>query len=185
MPTPITHIAASAAIGLTGAAAAGCGMRDAAKLAALCAVASVIPDMDSVAALLPNRMQPFWGHRGIFHSPFFALAVALVLSRRFTATGGKAGSGAVAFLAIWISGVAHPVMDAMTDSGLGVMLYAPFDFGRHFLPWRVIHAERPETLGGIEFRHVAAAVESELVWWIIFTAYCAFPYAAIRKRSGG
>jgi inner membrane protein len=32
----------------------------------------------------------------------------------------------------------HPLLDALTDGGLGVALFAPFSPDRYFLPWRPI-----------------------------------------------
>jgi len=34
--------------------------------------------------------------------------------------------------------VVHDVLDAMTDGGLGVAFFAPFENSRYFLPWRPI-----------------------------------------------
>src|SRR6185503_7087508 len=30
----------------------------------------------------------------------------------------------------------HGVLDAMTDGGLGIAFFSPFENSRHFLPWR-------------------------------------------------
>jgi len=35
--------------------------------------------------------------------------------------------------------ITHPLLDAMTDGGLGVMLLFPFSEARLFFPWRPIH----------------------------------------------
>lgn len=38
---------------------------------------------------------------------------------------------------IWIaSGVSHAVLDALTDGGLGVMMFYPFSESRFFFPWQ-------------------------------------------------
>jgi inner membrane protein len=35
--------------------------------------------------------------------------------------------------------VTHPLLDALTDGGSGVMLLFPFSTDRFFFPWRPIH----------------------------------------------
>ncbi len=44
------------------------------------------------------------------------------------------------FLRTWallfVVGASHGVLDAMTDGGLGIAFFAPFDGTRYFLPWR-------------------------------------------------
>lgn len=185
MPTPITHVLAAAAVGLSGAAVMRLDNRaDSVRLVASCVAAAVLPDFDALAAFLPNRMQPIWGHRGIFHSPLFAIIIGFLLSRRFTARlmGGRAVPAA--FLTVAVAGVSHSILDAMTDAGFGVILYAPFDFGRYFLPWRIIHAARPDTLAELNFGHIISAIKSELFWWILFTALCVFNYTIMLRRRG-
>jgi inner membrane protein len=38
-----------------------------------------------------------------------------------------------------VSAVTHPLLDALTDGGSGVMLLFPFIDARLFFPWRPIH----------------------------------------------
>ena len=48
---------------------------------------------------------------------------------------------------IWsVSAVTHPLLDALTDGGSGVMLLFPFNDARLFFPWRPIHAGNIEVL---------------------------------------
>ena len=35
--------------------------------------------------------------------------------------------------------MSHPLLDAMTDGGLGVMMFFPFTVDRFFFTWRPIH----------------------------------------------
>ncbi len=39
----------------------------------------------------------------------------------------------------WVSAVTHPLLDALTDGGSGVVLLFPFSDARLFFPWRPIH----------------------------------------------
>lgn len=94
---------------------------------------SLLPDADAVGFALGVAYEDPWGHRGATHSLVFALAIAL----------------AAAFLArlwgrapLWAGAVAgglvlsHPLLDMLTDGGLGCGLFWPFSYQRFFWPWR-------------------------------------------------
>jgi inner membrane protein len=96
---------------------------------------AVAPDLDTFAMrALEIPYSSFFGHRGFFHSPFFLILfcamLAAILSRR-----------AAGWIAAMWSGCAitHPLLDALTDGGSGVMLLFPFSDERMFFPWRPIH----------------------------------------------
>jgi inner membrane protein len=94
--------------------------------AGLCAVA---PDFDTFAMrALDIPYESFFGHRGFFHAPFFLMLVAAAIVRP-------------AWLAVTYaaSAITHPLLDALTDGGAGVMLLFPFSNARLFFPWRPIH----------------------------------------------
>jgi inner membrane protein len=42
------------------------------------------------------------------------------------------------FTYLFLATASHGVLDAMTDGGLGVAFFSPFDNRRYFLPWRPI-----------------------------------------------
>lgn len=100
---------------------------------------AVIPDFDLAARrLLGVRFPSVFSHRGLFHSPFFLILLAglfaLIVAR---------GAPRKTFACLWLvwAGciVTHPLLDALTDGGYGVMLLIPFSRARlHFL-WRPIH----------------------------------------------
>jgi len=96
----------------------------------------ILPDADALLTPWIPYAHPF-GHRGITHSLLFA---ALVGAGAATlAVRGKWGHSfpklAIFFAAITAS---HGLFDAMTNGGLGVAFFAPFDNTRYFLPWRPI-----------------------------------------------
>ncbi len=106
------------------------------------------------------RYGDFWGHRGFTHSLIFAAltaSVALIL-------GFWDGGVVVGRLYLWAA--SHALLDAMTDGGLGVAFFSPFDNHRYFLPWRPIHVspivfERFFTTRGL------LVIENELLWiWL-------------------
>jgi inner membrane protein len=92
-------------------------------------VCSVLPDADTFLGLPYDSA---FGHRGFFHSLFFAAQIS--------AAGAAWLSSERPFYRTWcllfVVGASHGVLDAMTDGGLGIALFAPFDDTRYFLPWR-------------------------------------------------
>lgn len=91
------------------------------------AACSVIPDLDVIGFRFGIHYGDFWGHRGFTHSLFFAalLAVAIV------ALGFRRGATGMHVLPIWLyfflSTASHGLLDALTDGGLGVAFFSPFD----------------------------------------------------------
>src|SRR5438094_888839 len=91
---------------------------------------AVAPDFDTfVMRAFHIPYGSFFGHRGFFHAPFFLIQLAAAIGRP-------------AWLAVTWAGCAitHPLLDALTDGGAGVMLLFPFSEARMFFPWRPIHA---------------------------------------------
>ncbi|MCB9797352.1 MAG: metal-dependent hydrolase [Alphaproteobacteria bacterium] len=120
----LLHVAVGAAAGRLHA-----GRRSWRASAAFAAL-SMLPDADVVAFALGIPYAHPFGHRGASHSIAFALgvgALALLATRR----------GRTALL---VAGVvlSHPLLDALTDGGLGVALWWPWDEARVFAPWRPI-----------------------------------------------
>jgi inner membrane protein len=102
------------------------------------ATLAVLPDIDFVGYQLGVRYETLFGHRGITHSILFALVAATVawalVRRSARATGG--------LLSVWLylalAALSHTLLDAMTNGGAGVALFAPFDNSRYFFPFRPI-----------------------------------------------
>ena len=95
----------------------------------------VAPDLDTfVMRAFGMPFGGFYGHRGFFHSPFFLIFFCVLLA-------GIVARGKWFWLGVvwWIGAVTHPLLDALTDGGTGVMLLFPFSDERLFLPWRPIH----------------------------------------------
>lgn len=97
---------------------------------------SMLPDIDSAGFFLGVPYGAFWGHRGFTHSLLFALMVAVLgvlwLEGRRFHTAWKLG------LLFFLAVASHGFLDAMTNGGLGVAFFSPFDMHRYFLPWRPI-----------------------------------------------
>ena len=104
--------------------------------ALLFACLSLLPDADAVAFALGIPYEHPFGHRGASHSLVFAVAIGLAI---FAVTAlrkdpQKLLVSAVAFVVI----ASHGLLDMLTDGGLGVALFWPFDQGRYFFPWQPI-----------------------------------------------
>ena len=99
----------------------------------------LLPDADVIGLMLGIPYEHVLGHRGLTHSLFFAVIVGVLMPRLAipdVALGSRAyGAFAVFFACVRMS---HPIMDAMTDGGLGIAFFAPFDSHRYFFPWRPI-----------------------------------------------
>ena len=97
---------------------------------------SILPDLDVLTFAFGVRYEDFFGHRGFTHSLLFALMVsALVVATRFrgAAPGGRRSWWLVLFF--FLVTASHGVLDAMTDGGLGIAFFSPFENSRYFLPW--------------------------------------------------
>jgi inner membrane protein len=99
-------------------------------------VCSVVPDLDVIGFEFSIRYGDMLGHRGFTHSIFFAVALAAVTT--LTVFQKSPGSQTAIFLYLFLSTLSHPVLDALTNGGLGVGLFAPFSNKRYFFPYRPI-----------------------------------------------
>jgi inner membrane protein len=96
---------------------------------------SLLPDADVVGFRLGVPYEAPFGHRGATHSLAFALAVALAVWAFATfvrAAELPARRTALIALAVVAS---HPLLDTLTDGGLGCALLWPFSTERFFAPW--------------------------------------------------
>jgi inner membrane protein len=100
---------------------------------------AVAPDFDTFimqASGIPY--DSFLGHRGFFHSPFFLLLFAASLAAIATRRHPRRATVKVAVM--WAGcTITHPLLDALTDGGSGVMPLFPFSEARLFFSWRPIH----------------------------------------------
>src|SRR5215813_13463980 len=98
--------------------------------------ASALADVDVLAFRFGIPYRAPFGHRGATHSIVFAVllgtATAVLLAR-----DGRCSFWCAEIVACLVA-VSHPLLDAMTDGGLGVALLWPFSNERFFAPWRPI-----------------------------------------------
>jgi inner membrane protein len=127
------------------------------------ALCSVIPDLDVIGFRFGVRYGDFWGHRGFTHSLLFAALLASLV----VLVGFRQRVPGLGRFALWtyffLATASHGLLDAMTDGGLGVAFFSPFDYTRYFFPWRPI---RVSPIGVTRFfsSRGLEVVQSELLW---------------------
>ncbi|WP_454831665.1 metal-dependent hydrolase [Pseudoxanthomonas wuyuanensis] len=130
MPTIITHAIVPLAVGL------GLGRKAIPPRLLLAGMAAaVLPDLDVVAFKFGIAYADALGHRGFSHSLAFAGFLGLLAAclRQWLRA-----SGWISFAFVAAAAVSHPLLDMLTNGGLGVALWWPWSEQRHFAPWRMI-----------------------------------------------
>ncbi len=144
------------------------------KLALLCVALAIFPDADVIAFRFGISYESQWGHRGFTHSLAFAIMMGGLCSLLFREKKKSV------FLLTSLSTFSHPLSDMLTDGGLGVALWWPFDTGRYFFPWRPIKVS-PIGIGDfIGWRGVQVLISEILVLWLPLTG-TAFLIKKIRR----
>lgn len=178
MPTVITHALVPLAFG------AAFGRRAVSpRLLLAGAFAAILPDLDVLAFPLGIPYADAFGHRGATHSTGFALIVGIA-----GALGARALRSSAGHAFAWLAActLSHPLLDALTNGGLGVALLWPFHDGRFFAPWRPVQVS-PIGAGFLGARGVA------VLWsearWILLPAVamsgCVALALLLRRNAGG
>lgn len=138
----------------------GSGQRPHRKIILTCIALSLLPDADVIAFAFGIPYESQWGHRGFTHSLVFALGCGLLCSLVFKENKKNI------FLLTTLSTFSHPLFDMLTNGGLGVALWWPFDTGRYFFPWRPVEVS-PIGIGNfIGLRGVRVLVSEFLILWL-------------------
>src|SRR4051794_32693916 len=125
----------------------------------------MLPDADVVGFAFGIRYDDLLGHRGLTHSFTFALIAGAFVVLVFFRKLPRPTSMWALIVYFTVVTASHPLLDAMTDGGRGVALFAPFSNARYFLPWRPIKVS-PIGMGFFSERGIAVAV-SEFLWiWL-------------------
>jgi inner membrane protein len=121
-------------------------------------VCSILPDIDVIGFPLGVRYGDLWGHRGMTHSLLFAALVAVCLAVRLE----DRTSARLAML-LFVITASHGFLDALTNGGLGVAFFSPFNPQRYFFPWRPILVS-PIGAGGLFSVRAMRVLWSEIPW---------------------
>ena len=146
-------------------------------LAILC---SILPDIDVLGFEFGIRYGDLWGHRGMTHSLLFAAVIAVIMAFRFARARAERLKLALLLFVITAS---HGVLDAMTNGGLGVAFFSPFDTRRYFFPWTPIQVSPIGASGFFSSRGINV-LWSEMVWlWGPSIVLGAFLWIVQRTRE--
>jgi inner membrane protein len=162
VPTAITHAIIPLALGK-----AATRKKETIQFWLLAVVCSVVPDLDVIGFSFGVEYGDFFGHRGFFHSLFFAFLLSLfvvvvafrkerILSRRWL----------LIWLFFFVVSGSHGVLDMLTDGGLGIAIFSPFDTARYFFPWRPLRVS-PIGIDAFFTYWGGRSLQSEIIWiWI-------------------
>ncbi len=161
LPTTITH----GILGLM-TARTSCRRTMPAKFWLLSIICPILPDADILGLYLGISYGHFFGHRGFFHSLFFALLVSLFVvwqffrdERFFSRRWWKY------VFYFFIITASHCILDMFTNGGLGIAVLSPFDTSRYFAPWQPIQVS---PIGGVSVLFTAMGVRALLteIFWL-------------------
>lgn len=148
------------------------------------AACSVLPDLDVIGFRFGIRYGDFWGHRGFTHSLVFAALLALVI----VAFGFRHGVTGMPRFLLWLyfflATASHGLLDAMTDGGLGVAFFSPFDNHRYFLPWTPIRVS-PIGVGRFFGARGLAVLRTEFLWIWVPSILLVVSAILFRRNSAG
>lgn len=129
------------------------------------AICSVVPDLDVIGFHLGIQYGDVWGHRGLTHSVVFAALLAGSLVAVWY-RGRPAVAMMRLFLYFFFCTASHGVLDAMTNGGLGVAFFSPFDTTRYFFPVRPVLVS-PIEIGEFFSEYGGRVLASEATWiWL-------------------
>lgn len=182
MPTVFSH----AAVGFVAAKVVAEATAENSRIVAGAMALAALPDTDALFISVIPYNSPL-GHRGLTHSLAFAAVVGLLVAALFS-KAGWAKNRSFWPLTIFFALVtaSHGFFDAMTDGGLGIAFFAPFNNGRYFLPWRPIPVA-PLSLEGLMAARGLSVLgwEAALFWTFTLGAMIWDKGAMLRKILAG
>src|SRR6516164_6015242 len=140
---------------------------------------SILPDADVLGFRLGINYEDLLGHRGLSHSLLFAIILSLVVTFLAFPQLPPRWTRLVLFSYFFVITASHGVLDALTDGGLGVAFFAPFDDTRYFFPFRPIKVS-PIGLSFFSARGLDV-IWSEFLWLCIPATIIASAVLLCRK----
>jgi inner membrane protein len=125
-----------------------------------------IPDLDTLWAFGMRGSQAWYAHRGITHTPAFAVVLAFVLLVAAFPQLNSAAERWRIWLALFLATVCHGLLDALSSYGSGIPFLFPFSTERFKFAWLPIRAG-PGAYGHGVVRLLLKSIGPELLWiWI-------------------
>lgn len=140
----------------------------------------MLPDIDAIGFLLGIQYDSLFGHRGLTHSIAFALAVGLLVGFVFVGRQTVPRSRFSLIVYFTLVTLSHPLLDALTNGGRGVALFAPFSNIRYFFPWRPIEVS---PIGMRFFSERGLDVLASEIVWVWLPAGLIYLIAMVRRKS--
>ena len=126
---------------------------------------SIVPDLDVIGFSFGIQYGDLWGHRGITHSLFFASLLSALLTSVWHRQKSTAAQVRL-FFYLFLCTASHGALDALTDGGLGVAFFAPFDTSRYFFTARPV-AVSPIGINAFFSEQAFHILASEVQWiWL-------------------
>ncbi len=122
----------------------------------------MLPDVDVLGLRFGVPYGELFGHRGVTHSLFFAGPAALVVTSLFQ-NKARVTELMQIFVCIFAATASHGMLDALTNGGLGVAFFVPFDPTRYFFPVRPILVS-PIGVKAFLSQRGLSVLFSEMVW---------------------
>jgi inner membrane protein len=157
MPTIVTHGFVATMLGKSFAVG-----HPPARFWILSALCPVLPDADVLGFPLGIRYEDMLGHRGLSHSLAFALVLSCIVTFLAFPRLPERWTRFLLFSYFFVVTASHGALDAMTNGGLGVAFFAPFDNTRYFFPFRPVKVS-PIGLSFFSARGLDV-IWSELLW---------------------
>lgn len=158
------------------------------KTATIGMVCSVIPDLDAIGYWMGVPYESVWGHRGITHSFFFAMLFSLaVIKVLYPAQLLFSKIYWLKWIYFFAATSSHGILDAITNGGLGVAFFAPFENSRYFFPFRPVQVSQISITGFFSTRGVTV-LQSEIMWiWLpsLILIGCSFLMKKIKYFDNG
>ena len=140
------------------------------RLVILGVICAMAPDVDVFGFRFGIRYGDVWGHRGLTHSVLFAFCLSILAWLVAIPYVSGFAYRVVLWLYLFLASASHGVLDALTNGGLGVAFFSPFDTTRYFFPF---HPIKGTPIGARFFSERGfSALESEFIWvWLPSIAF--------------
>ena len=178
MPTIITHsvLALSSSYGFSSG-------KESLKFWILSIACSTLPDADVIGyRWLYIPPYHFLGHRGFFHSPFFAallsILIIFIFYRKEVIFSNRWWKYVLYFFILTAS---HGLLDTLTNGGHGIALLSPFTNSRYFFPWTPLEVS-PLSIKGFLSQLGLVVFMSEMIWiWV--PCFLIIVFLKIKRRQ--
>ena len=146
---------------------------------ATAAFCSIAPDFDVAAFAFGIPYGSMFGHRGFTHSIAFAVLLGAISAIAYKIIAKPDTSLTRLFVLFSLATLSHPLLDMLTNGGLGVALFAPFSGERYFSPWRPMQVS-PIGADFVSWRGIEVIL-SEIIWAWLPALLFYLAAAALRK----